>query len=242
MRSTTLFVLAMTFAAAAVPRPAHAADACLDSLDAVAGVHYVAADDSAAGPLDRTTFCYFEQRNHYTYTFKWACHGDSMDVTFAPHAAIDITRRQFVRLPRDVVGPAGVAPRLRHYQHDRVAVTQDERPVLLVQWLVAHLPPLTARTKCGSTVPGAFADQVFGRAIGARYEAVVLLVRANNDAIAAATRQGTVGLRDREGFFAGLYDRAALVRANFPYLAEAESLLASPRYVNALRPRCDESR
>jgi len=236
-----VLVLALGLAVAAAPRGAHAGDPCLDSLDATAGLRYVAATDSIVGPLDRSTICYYDHKYHYTYTWTWACHGDSMDVTFAPHAVIDITRRQFIRLPAGVADSAAVDPRVRHYQHDRIAITQDERPVLLVQWLVAHLPPLHGRTRCGGEVRGAFADGVFAAAIEARYVAVVMLMRANNDALAAGTRGGATPLTDREAFFSVLYDRPALVRANFPYLAEAESLLATPRYVHALRPRCDGS-
>jgi len=199
----------------------------------------VAARDSAAGPLDRTTFCYLAPKYHYTYTSTWACHGDSMDVTLATTAVLEITRSQYVRLPAGGPDSAATYRRLRSYQHDRVAVTQDERPVLLMKWLASHLPTLHGRTRCGAPVNGAFADHVIGDAITARCMAVIDLVRGNNDALAAVTRLGTVPLVDREAFFAGLYDRASLVRANFPWLAEAESLLTMPRYVNAPRPRCD---
>jgi hypothetical protein len=236
-RAAAPAALALALCATAIALPARAdSGACMDSLDALAGVRYVAALDSAVGPLDRTTFCYFDPKYRYTYTWTWACHGDSMDGT---HATLEITRRQYVRLPGGGPDSAAAWQRLRPYQHDRVAVTQDERPMLLAKWLASHLPPLHARTKCGANVPGAFADHVVGEAITARYAAVIDLVRGNNDALAAATHQGAVPLRDREAFFAGLYDRAALVRANFPFLADAESLLTMPRYVNALRPRCD---
>jgi hypothetical protein len=232
--------LALALGATAFVRPARAdSDACMDSLDVLAGVRYVAARDSAAGPLDRTTFCYLAPKDHYTYTFTWACHGESMDVTFATKAELEITRHQYVRLPAGGPDSAATYRRLRSYQHNRVAVTQDERPVLLAQWLTAHLPPLHARTTCGAKVQGALADHVIGDAITARYMAVIDLVRGNNDALAAITHQGDTPLRNRQDFFAGLYDRAGLVRANFPYLADVESLLTMPRYVNAPRPRCD---
>jgi hypothetical protein len=232
--------LALALCATAIARPARAdSGACTDSLDALAGVRYVAARDTAVGPLDRTTFCYFDPKYQHTYTWTWACHGDSMDVTLRTHATLEIARRQYVRLPAGGPDSATTWRRLRPYQHDRVAITQDERPVLLARWLASHLPPLHARTRCGAKVQGAFADHVIADAIMVRYAAVIDLVRAGNDALAAATHQGAMPLRDREAFFAGLYDRAALVRANFPYLADAESLLTMPRYVNAPRPRCD---
>ena len=122
------FAAAITLAAgllAAAGTARASSDACIDSLDAVLGTTYVSAADSTHGPRDLPTACVLDPRRSWTYTFTWACQGDSMDVTLVPRATVELRRRQFIRLPAGVQDPSAVNPRWRHYQHDRVAISQD---------------------------------------------------------------------------------------------------------------------
>ena len=235
------FVLALGLGAFAPARPAHAADACLDSLDAAGRVRYEYEGAATRKDNGGMTYFHFDQHNHYTYTFRTSAHGDSVDVIIVPHAAIEITPWHLMHLPGGIAESAGWYRRLVHHEHDHVAISMDGRAVLLAQWLVSPLPPLQARAAAGTTVQGAFADRVIGDAIGPRYMAVSRLIQANYDLLDSLTRHGLVALPDREAFFAGLYDRAALERVHFPYLLEAEPVLLTDRYVNAPRPRCDGS-
>ncbi len=180
-----------------------------------------------------------DQRNHFTYTYRWFARGESTEVVIDAKASLEILPMHTIHLPRGLNDSTEWYRRLRLHELDHVAVSTDERPRLLARWLVAHLPPVVRRVPRGEVVGTALANRAIGEEIEARYRAVVNLIQAQEARLDSVTAHGVAPLPDREAFFAALYDAGGLAAARFPYLTDVAALLDEPRYRNAPRPRCD---
>ena len=144
--------------------------------------------------------------------------------------------RHVIRLPV-AFHHAGVwaTPLLAH-EFDHVAVSLDPRPRALLVHLCRNLPTYRF-TINGQTKPS---DEPMregiNREIRRRQSAVLDLLRANYVALDKVSKHGRQAIEQRDEFFETLYTRQNLEAAGFPFLRQADSLLASQSY-QRLGPR-----
>lgn len=120
------------------------------------------------------------------------------------------------------------------HEFDHVAIGCDPRPVLLLAYLVEHLPvierPLIRRDE--AMLPTLAAEWINDE-LAKREKAVTELIRQNNRLLDLTSRHGIDVIQDRRGFFAKLYSKEHLAEMKFPYLDEALGVFEQDAYRRA---------
>ncbi len=147
----------------------------------------------------------------------------------------DLERTTRVRLtPKEYVnGPRVWLGRLLRHEFDHVAISSDPRAILLVQYVVQHVPPFDRELPSLEQPSSATLDELVRAELQKRFEAVMAVVNRNNELLDELSQHGLVPVPNRPLFFANLYSEQRLRAVEFPYTDEVAPLLASDEYRNS---------
>jgi hypothetical protein len=122
---------------------------------------------------------------------------------------------------------------LIHHEYDHVAVSADGRPRLLLEGLILAAGPIEVEAVPGEKLERGRINALIREEFDRRKDAVSELIRRNYELLDEVSVHGRKAIPDRAAFFAELYSRERLSETGFPYLKEAESLLAGEEYSRA---------
>jgi hypothetical protein len=134
----------------------------------------------------------------------------------------DIKVTHLIRLRNRFAPPRTWEAPVTWHEFDHVTISTDPRPVLLLQYLAEHLPPIERPiTRPDAERLPKLAEQWINEELQRRLDAVTELIRQNNRQLDTLSSHGTETLTDRKAFFANLYTKSHLAEEKFPFLNEA---------------------
>ncbi len=214
-------------------------DSCTTLLQALGSVTLEFYPPPHQGGLGACTVFHYTPIYRYTYSFRTSVTNDTTFVYIYPSVSATVRITHDIALPRGLNDGTYWYRRLRRHEYDHVAISLDERPSLILRYLLAHLPPLRVPTPQSIGISQDLLTSHVRRAIDQRTSAVVSVIQSHYARLDSVTAHGLIALPSRRAFFDSLYSGERLARMRFPYTIDIAPLLASPRYRNALRFECD---
>lgn len=138
-----------------------------------------------------------------------------------------------VTLPESYDTPEMWDSALMLHELDHVAITSDPR----VRMLIERLHQAVTVIEQPIQQPGDLNDAAIQKLINDEYvrrrDAVIELVKKNNQLMDKVSVHGNRRIPDREAFFRKLYSKEMLDEQQFPYLADVVGLLKTAKYERA---------
>lgn len=141
-----------------------------------------------------------------------------------------------IRLPASFKSPKVWRSQILRHEFDHVAVSLDPRALLLLRYLLAHLPVIERTLEPDEEPTNERLSQFINEEIDHRRRAVIELMRQNNLLLDKVGNHGVQPVPDRAAFFAKLYTKEHLAEQKFPFVNLVLDLLKSPKYQHAELP------
>lgn len=146
---------------------------------------------------------------------------------------LKIELTHLIRLPVTFKSPDVWKGQILRHEFDHVAVSLDPRPMLLLRYLLKHLPVIERTLEPQEEPSNERIGQLINEEIERRRQAVIDLMKQNNMLLDMAGAHGIRRVPDRAAFFAKLYSKAHLADQKFPFVDQVLKLLDSKEYQNA---------
>lgn len=141
-----------------------------------------------------------------------------------------------IRLPASFKSPEVWQSQILRHEFDHVAVSLDPRALLLLRYLLAHLPVIERTLEPDEEPSNERLSQFINEEIDHRRRAVIELMRQNNLLLDKVGNHGLQPVPDRAAFFAKLYTKEHLAEQKFPFVGQVLGLLSTAKYENAELP------
>lgn len=138
-----------------------------------------------------------------------------------------------IRLPASFKSPEIWQSKILRHEFDHVAVSLDPRAIMLLRYLLAHLPEIERTLEPDEEPSNERLSQIINEEIDDRRRAVIELMRQNNVLLDNVGNHGLRPVPDRAAFFAKLYTKEHLAEQKFPFVGQALGLLSTAKYENA---------
>ncbi len=141
-----------------------------------------------------------------------------------------------VRLPASFQAPDVWQSSVLRHEFDHVAIGLDPRAKLLLRHLLEHLPVVELTLEPDEEPSNEQINRFINQEIERRHQAVIELMRRNNELLDKVSKHGTRPVPDRAAFFAKLYQKEHLAEQKFPYMNQVLDLLKTAKYEKAALP------
>lgn len=141
-----------------------------------------------------------------------------------------------IRLPVSFKSPKVWQSKILRHEFDHVAVSLDPRAMLLLRYLLAHLPVIERTLEPDEELSNERLSQFINEEIDHRRRAVIELMRQNNLLLDKVGNHGVQPVPDRVAFFAKLYTKEHLAEQKFPFAGQVLGLLSTAQFENAELP------
>jgi len=141
-----------------------------------------------------------------------------------------------IRLPSTFKSPDVWSSRVMRHEFDHIAVSLDPRAMLLLRHLLEHLPVIERTLEPKETPSNAVLNKLIDEEVVKRRQAVVKLMRQNNQRLDKIGAHGAQAIPHRAAFFASLYTKENLAELKFPFFEQTLDLLETAEYQQAELP------
>jgi hypothetical protein len=141
-----------------------------------------------------------------------------------------IKRRHVVRMPLAYYDPGVWRTQLMRHEFDHVAVSIDQRPILMLKHLCKQMSTIEHVLESPGKPSKELCLGLVNNALRRRQNAVIDLVRANYVLLDKVSMHGMIPVPNRGKFFVRLYTKQNLQEQRFPFADEVADLLETPEY------------
>ena len=141
-----------------------------------------------------------------------------------------------IRLPSTFQSPDVWSSRTLRHEFDHIAVSLDPRAMLLLRHMLEHLPVIERTLEPKETPSNDVLNKLVDEEVVRRRQAVVELMRQNNQKLDKIGGHGAQAVPNRAAFFAKLYTKENLAEMKFPLIEQVLGLLETSEYQQAESP------
>ena len=141
-----------------------------------------------------------------------------------------------IRLPSTFKSPDVWSNRILRHEFDHIAVSLDPRAMLLLRHLLVHLPVIERTLEPKETPSNDVLNKLVDEEVVKRRQAVVELLRQDNQRLDKIGGHGAQAVPNRAAFFAKLYTKENLAETKFPFIEQVLDLLETAEYQQAELP------
>ena len=141
-----------------------------------------------------------------------------------------------IRLPSTFKSPDVWSSRILRHEFDHIAISLDPRAMLLLRHLLEHLPVIERTLEPKETPSNDVLNRLVDEEVVKRRQAVVELMRQNNQQLDKIGAHGAQAVPNRAAFFAKLYTKENLAETKFPFIEQVLDLLETAEYQQAELP------
>ncbi len=141
-----------------------------------------------------------------------------------------------IRLPSTFESPDIWSSRILRHEFDHIAVSLDPRAMLLLRHLLEHLPVIERTLEPKETPSNDVLNKLVDEEVVRRRQAIVELMRQNNQKLDKIGAHGAQAVPNRAAFFANLYTKENLAETKFPFIEQVLDLLETAEYQQAELP------
>ncbi len=176
-------------------------------------------------------------RSSFKYDLKKTRQNGRWNVT------LDITKLEpkielthLIRLPSTFKSPDVWSSRVLRHEFDHIAVSLDPRAMLLLRHLLVHLPEIERTLEPKETPTNDVLNKLVDEEVVKRRQAVVELMKQNNQQLDKLGAHGAELVPNRATFFTQLYTKENLAEMKFPFIEQVLDLLETAEYRQAESP------
>ena len=122
------------------------------------------------------------------------------------------------------------------HEFDHIAVSLDPRAMLLLRHLLEHLPVIERTLEPKVTPSNEVLNKLVDEEVVKRRQAIVELMRQNNQRLDKIGAHGAELVPNRATFFTQLYTKENLAETKFPFIEQVLDLLETSEYQQAELP------
>ena len=170
----------------------------------------------------------------YKYSFKYLPDKNIFNVNISAKVKETPTLVHTIEMPSKHIGKKW-HDRLFRHEFDHVAISTDQRPILILSFLVAHLKINDIKVATKSQLTKAFLGKIINARIDLIENEVESLIRNNYRLLdsKSISDHGKKKILNRKGFFKNLYSHSNLVNQGFPFAEKVKDFLETKEYKNA---------
>ena len=174
---------------------------------------------------------YIDVRNQFRYDYQVIVRQKRHHVRIRPVIQRTTWKlKNTVKLPESYDTPAVWETDLMLHELDHVAVSSDPRVRMLMERVFAAATVIEHPIGPPSELDAATIQKIIDEEFAKRRDAVIEVVKKNNQMMDEVSVHGAREIPDRDEFFRKLYSKSRLDDLGFPYLGDVLGLLKTAKY------------